>query len=293
MTEPEATRERYATIRSWRARAPIVAGQAIIILVLAVLLIATMVPIVNMLVMSLKDNGQIFARFWAAPNPYRWANYSSGWAAMSRYIVNSLVASLTAMVGIIFLSSIGGYVFARHQFPGKDFLYLVIISLMMVPGMLTLIPRFVLVTELGLVDTRWVLILPWMSGGQVFGILVCRGFFSTIPEELFEAARIDGCQEFGLYWRIAVPLSWPIMVTIAIMNLVGTYNDFLWPLLTISSPGTQVVSVGLREFTSQYGITDWGPRMAAYVIATIPLVALFAFGMRYYIQGITSGAIKA
>jgi len=90
-----------------------------------------------------------------------------------------------------------------------------------------------------------------------------------------------------------VPLSWPIMVTLAIMNLVGTYNDFLWPLLTITSPSKQVVSVGLREFTSQFGIVDWGPRMAAYTVATIPLLLLFLFGMRYYIQGVTSGAIKA
>ena len=281
------------TKRSGVAIAKILLQQGALLLLLIILLALTLIPIFNMLSMSLKDNGQIFARFWATPNPYRWQNYQYGWDAMKNYIYNSLACSVTSVAGVAFLASISGYVFARHSFPGREFLYLVILSLMMIPGMLTLIPSFVLVNDMGLVDSRWALILPWTSGGQVFGILVCRGFFSTLPQELFDAGRIDGCHEFDLYWRVALPLSWPIMVTISIMHLVGTYNDFLWPLLVISSPEIQVVSVGLREFTSQFGITDWGPRMAAYTVATIPLVILFLFGMRYYIQGITSGAIKA
>jgi ABC-type glycerol-3-phosphate transport system permease component len=279
--------------KSTAALARIGLQQGTLIFLLVLLLLLTLVPILNMLTMSLKDNGQIFARFWAFPNPYRWQNYTTGWLAMRDYIFNSLVAAISSVLSVALLASISGYVFARHEFPGKEFLYMVILSLMMIPGMLTLIPSFVLITDLGLVDTRWALILPWTSGGQVFGILVCRGFFSTLPQELFDAGKMDGCHEFDLYWRMALPLSWPIVVTISIMHLVGTYNDFLWPLLVISSPEIQVVSVGLREFTSQFGIIDWGPRMAAYTVATIPLILLFLFGMRYYIRGLTSGAIKA
>jgi len=159
--------------------------------------------------------------------------------------------------------------------------------------MLTLFPSFMLMYQFGLLDTRWALIFPWISGGQVFGILICRGHFASLPQELFEAARMDGAEEFAAFWQIAIPLSWPILVTLAMMNLVGTYNDFIWPLIIISTPSKQVVSVGLREFMSQFGISDMGPQMASYVIATIPLLVLFVFGMRYYIQGITSGAIKA
>jgi multiple sugar transport system permease protein len=293
MTADETSSINRHVRRSTAATARIALGQGVLLFVLAALLIVTFIPIINMLTMSLKDNGQIFARFWAFPNPFRWQNYRAGWDAMIGYITNSLVVSIVSVVGVAFLASISGYVFARHDFPGKEPLYLIILSLMMIPGMLTLIPSFVLVHDLGLVNTRWALILPWTSGGQVFAILVCRGFFSTLPQELFDAGKIDGCHEVQLYWKIALPLSWPIMVTISIMHLVGSYNDFMWPLLVISSPEIQVVSVGLREFTSQFGITDWGPRMAAYTIATIPLVLLFLFGMRYYIQGITSGAIKA
>ena len=268
-------------------------NQALIIGILIVLLVLTFIPIVLMVFLSLKDNGQIFGRFWALPNPVRWANYPAGFAAMANYIKNSLVYSIVSVVGVGFLASLTGYVFARHRFPFKEALYLAVLALLMIPGILTLIPQFVLVKNLGIINTPWALILPWTAGGQVFGILLCRTFFANLPQELFDSGKIDGANEFQLYSRIAVPLSWPIIVTVAIMHLVATYNDFIWPLLTISSSRLQVVSVGLTEFTSQYGVTDWGPRMAAYTVATIPLVILFVFGMRYYIQGITSGAVKA
>jgi ABC-type glycerol-3-phosphate transport system permease component len=157
------------------------------------------------------------------------------------------------------------------------------LSLLMIPGVLTLI-LLVLVKQLGLLNTPWALILPWTSGGQVFGTLLCRTFFATLPQELFDSGRIDGASESQLYARIAVPLSWPILVTVAITHLVATYNDFIWPLLTINSPELQVVSVGLTEFTSQYGIVD-RPRM----VATIPSWSYSHFGMRYYVRGVTAG----
>jgi ABC-type glycerol-3-phosphate transport system permease component len=267
--------------------------QFLILISLLVLLALTLVPILLMLFFSLKDNGQIYGRFWDFPSPVRWENYSSGLSVMSSYIANTLTYSSISVVGVVFLSSLSGYVFARHRFPLKEPIYLLILALLMIPGVLTLIPQFVWVKQLGLLNTPWAVILPWTAGGQVFGILLCRSFFSTLPQELFDAGRIDGATEFQLYYKIAVPLSWPIIVTLAILHLVGTYNDFIWPLLTISNSKMQVVSVGLTQFTSQFGVTDWGPRMAAYAVATLPLLVLFMFGMRYYIRGITSGAVKA
>lgn len=250
------------------------------IVVLLILLALTMVPVINMVIQSLDGKGPIYMRFWI--------NYSDGWRAMKRYIGNSLIVSVSAMVGVIFFSSLSGYVFARHKFPGKEFLYLMIISLLMIPSIFTLIPSFMIIVDLNLIDTRSALILPWISSGQVFGILVCRSYFEGLPEEVFEAARIDGANDLILYARIAVPISWPVLATVAIMNLLNTYNDFLWPLLVIRSEAKQVVSVGLR-----YVASDWGSRMAAYMVATIPLILMFTFGMRYFIKGITSGALKA
>ncbi len=278
--------------RPGRARWKPVLNQTGLILVLGVLLVFSFVTIVLMVFLSLKDNGQIYGRFWSPPDPIIWENYRTSWETMRRYVFNSLIYSLASVVGVVFLSSLSGYVFARHYFPGKEGIYLMILALLMVPGILTLIPAFVLVRDLGLLNTPWALILPWTAGGQVFGILLCRTFFATLPQDLFDAAKIDGAGEIEQYRRIALPLSWPIMVTLAIMHLVSTYNDFIWPLLTISDPSIQVVTVGLTQFTTEFGIINWGPRMAAYAISSLPLVILFTFGMRYYVRGLTSGALK-
>ncbi len=269
-----------------------VLNQTLLIVTLAVLLALSFITIILMVFLSLKDNGQIYGRFWNPPDPIIWENYRTGWESMRRYVLNSLLYSFASVVGVVFLSSLSGYVFARHKFPGKEAIYLMILALLMVPGILTLIPAFVLVRDLGLLDTPWALILPWTAGGQVFGILLCRSFFATLPQDLFDAAKIDGAGEIEQYRRIALPLSWPILVTLAIMHLVSTYNDFIWPLLTISDPSIQVVTVGLTQFTTEFGIVNWGPRMAAYAVSSLPLVILFTFGMRYYVRGLTSGALK-
>lgn len=267
-------------------------GQSLLILVLTILLALSFLTIALMIFLSLKDNGQIYGRFWSLPDPVRWENYSDGWFTMRRYIFNSLWYSLVSVIMVVFLSSISGYVFARHKFPGKELIYVAILALLMVPGILTLIPSFVLIKELGLFNTPWALILPWTAGGQIFGILLCRSYFATLPQELFDAAKIDGASELEQYRRIALPLSWPILVTLSIMQLVGNYNDFIWPLLTIADQDIQVVTVGLTQFRNEFGTINWGPRMAAYAVSSLPLVILFAFGMRYYVRGLTSGAVK-
>jgi multiple sugar transport system permease protein len=268
------------------------AGQTALILILTVILALSFLTIALMIFLSLKDNGQIYGRFWSLPDPVRWENYRDGWVTMRRYIFNSLWYSMVSVVIVVFLSSISGYVFARHKFPGKEAIYVIILALLMIPGILTLIPAFVLVKQLGLFNTPWALILPWSAGGQVFGILLCRTYFATLPQELFDAAKVDGASELEQYFRIALPLSWPILVTLAIMHLVGSYNDFIWPLLTISDQNIQVVTVGLTQFRDEFGTVTWGPRMAAYAVSSLPLVILFAFGMRYYVRGLTSGAVK-
>jgi ABC-type glycerol-3-phosphate transport system permease component len=260
---------------------------------LALILGLTLVPIVLMVILSLKDNGQIYARFWALPQPVRWENYVVGFLGIWRFALNSLITVGASTLITVVLSALAGFVFARHRFPGKETIYTAILALLMIPPILTLIPAFVLVHELGLVNTYWALILPWASGGQVFGILLCRSYFATISEEFFEAARIDGASELQALWHVAVPLSRSILVTLAIMRLITTYNNFIWPLVVITDLSRQVVSVGLTQFTSNAGMTDLGPQMAAYVYATIPILVIFLLGMRYYIQGLVAGGLKA
>ena len=262
-------------------------------LLLALLLFLTFVPIIYLIIMSLKDNGQIYGRFWAMPNPYRWTNFSMGLRVIWRPMLNSVLTTTTSTMGTLLFASMSGYVFARHRFPGKEFIYTAILSLLMIPPILTLIPAYVLINNLGMQNTYWALILPWTSGGQVFALLLCRSFFATLPEEFFDAARIDGASEFQSFSRIAAPLSVPILVTVAVVRLVTTYNQFMWPLVVISSPTMQVVAVALTQFTSELGVTDIGPQMAAYILAAVPLIVLFSLGMKQYVQGITAGGLKA
>ncbi|MGB9681389.1 MAG: carbohydrate ABC transporter permease, partial [bacterium] len=135
--------------------------------------------------------------------------------------------------------------------------------------------------------------LPYISGGQVFGIFILRSFIASLPEELFESARVDGASTLQTFFSIAIPLSKPILVTVAIMNILGTWNDYVWPLVTIPDGRLWTITVGIVSFSSQYGgLEMWGPMFAGYVIASIPLIILFFFTMRYFIAGLTSGALK-
>ena len=263
-------------------------NQTIILAILSVLLFLTFIPIFYLVFLALKDNGQIYGRFWAMPNPIRWENFTLGLKVITRPILNSVYASSTATLGNIVFAGLSGYAFARHNFPGKEIIYTAILMLLMIPPILMLIPEFVLMGSLGLLNTLWAVIFPWMAGGQVFSLLLFRTFFASLPEDYFDAARIDGASELRVFWHIAVPLSKPIIITVAIIRLVTTYNQFMRPLIMISDPNKQVVA-----FTSDIGTTDLGPQMAAYIVAAIPLIIFFSFGMRYYISGLTSGGIRA
>lgn len=274
---------------------------------LLVLLALSVVPFAMMIVMSLKSNAQIFAHFWDPPRPARWDFYVQAWSALYKYILNTLIVAVVTVTGVLVLSSMAGYTFGRHKFPGKELFYYLILALMMIPGVLTLIPTYALVKAIqfpavhlgpwtfgpfALLNTRWALILPYISGGQVFGILLCRGFFQSLPEELFEAARLDGASEFAIYRRLAMPLSRPILATVAIMTVLSIYNDYIWPLIVISDNSLQTFSVGVTKFAGEFNL-DYGPTLAGYVLGSLPLLLLFAVGMRQFIQGITAGALKA
>jgi multiple sugar transport system permease protein/raffinose/stachyose/melibiose transport system permease protein len=192
------------------------------------------------------------------------------------------------------VASVSVFVFARFNFPGREFLFFAVLALLMIPGVLTLVPAFLLIKSFGLLNTYWALILPYVSGGQIFAIFILRSFIASLPEELFESARLDGASTLQLFANIAVPLSKPTLVTIAIMNILGTWNDYIWPLVTIPDGRRWTISVGVVTFSNQYGgLESWGPMFAGFVIASMPLIILFLFTMRYFIAGLTSGAIKA
>jgi ABC-type glycerol-3-phosphate transport system permease component len=256
------------------------------------LLFFTFYPFLFLLMTSLKDNDQFFHRFWSLPAPPRWENYRDAWDAIKHYILNSVVVSSASVVGVLAVASLAAYVFARHRFPGSTFLFYAILALLMFPGVLTLISAFVWMKDLRLLNTRWALILPYIAGGQVFAIFVLRSFIAALPEDLFEAARLDGASEFQIFARVAMPLCKSILGTLAIMNLIGTWNDYIWPLIVLSDDAKKTLSIGLSFFQGAYN-TTYGPLMAGYVIASLPLLVLFLFTMRHFMRGLMSGAIKA
>jgi ABC-type glycerol-3-phosphate transport system permease component len=248
-------------------------------------------PFIITLFISFKSNPQFNRDPFLPTFPLYPENYADAWRVVAKYIVNSIVVSGVSVIGMVCLAALAAWAFARYPFPGREIFFYLILVLLMIPGELTLIPSFLLVKDLGLLNTRWVLILPYIAGGQVFAIFILRAFFQGLPEEMFEAARIDGANELQILARIGIPLSQSILGVVAIMHVLGTWNDLVWPLVTMSSDKLMTLTIGLYAFrTAWYSI--WGPLMAGYIIASIPLIILFAFTSRLFVEGLSSGAIK-
>jgi ABC-type glycerol-3-phosphate transport system permease component len=262
------------------------------IAVLVAFVALTLYPLAFMVITSLKDLAQYNEQFWLPVWPLHLENYTAAWAAVAPYMLNSVIVTGASATGVVVLSCFAAYAFARFAFPGRELCYYLVIFLLMIPAVLTLVPSFLLVKSLGLMNTRWALILPYIAGGQVLAIFIMRAFFAGLPEELFEAARIDGAGEIGAFWRIAIPLTRPILVTIAIIQVLGTWNDYVWPFLVVQDDSLKTLVVGLVLFQTRF-YTYWGPLMAGYTLASIPLLLLFFVGMRYFIEGLTSGALRA
>lgn len=267
--------------------------QSLMSAIAVIFVLLAFIPIFLMLFLSLKNQAQFYGNLWAIPNPPQWSNYSQAWSQMIGNMVNSVV-TVTAGTGlIVLLSAMSGYVFARLEFPMKGFLFMLMLALMMVPGVLTLTPSFKQIQRFGMKNTWWALWLPWASGGQVMGMYLCRTFIAGQPAAVFESARIDGATEFKAFYLIAVPLAKPILATLVVMNMISLYSDFIWPLLVIDSNSKQVISVAIQTYSSSQGTSNYGAMMAGFVIATVPLLLMFSVSSRLYIEGITSGAVKA
>lgn len=259
--------------------------------VLLILVVLTLYPVFLMVITSVKDNTEFYQDFlWIVP-PLHFSNYAVAWQQVSPYILNSVIVTGVTVVAVVIFSSLAAYAFARMRFVGKEVLYYLVIALLMLPGVLTLVPQFILVKNFGLLDSWWALILPYISGGVVFAIFVLRSFFSTLPDELFEAAYIDGASELQVFWRLGLPLIRPAVGTVAILQILGTWNDYIWPSVVLLSNQLFTMPLGLVAFQGQH-TTDWGPLMAGYTLASIPIVVLFAVTTRAFIAGLTQGGLK-
>lgn len=256
--------------------------------------ITMIVPYVWMLSTSLKDPGEIFIYppQWI-PSYIRWANYSEALTVLpfGTWYFNTTYITLMGTFGQVLSASVVGYAFARLRAPGRDFLFVALISTMLLPEQVTMIPVFLIFKQLDWVDTWAPLIVPAFLGGGAFNIFLCRQFFLTLPLELDDAARIDGCGTLGIYWRIILPLSKPVLAAVTVFSVVSRWNDFLHPVIYLHTQTKYVVSIGLRLFRD-YDATSWHWLMAASVVTMLPCLIVFFFAQKLFVQGIATTGIK-
>jgi len=262
------------------------------IVVLAALLFLTLFPLYFMLVSSVKTNFQLQTNYFGFPAEPHFEFYADTFAKIKTYMINSMFISGMSAVGVCLIACLSAFMFARYRFPGKPLLYGVLVAFLMIPGILTLVPQFVLVKDLGLINTPWAAILPYIAVGQLVTIIVLRTFIEEIPSELFESIRIDGGSEARAFFHIALPFSKQIILSMALINVLTTWNDFFWPLLVLPDQERMTVTVGLYRFMDQQQIL-YGQVFSGMTLSSIPLMLLFGFTMKYFVQGMTSGAIKA
>ncbi len=250
-------------------------------------------PLLWMILSSLKPLSELLAnpyRLW--PDTFRWANYREALTATPflLHVVNTLILCTGRTIGTLFSCSLAAYAFARLRWTGRDLLFGLMIATMLLPWHVTMIPRFLLLRELGLYNSLAALIVPSFFG-HAFSIFLLRQFFLSVPEELSEAARIDGLSEAGIFWRIVLPLSRPALVTVALFQFVGAWNDFSGPLLYLNDPAKFPVSYALEQFVSSY--TDQTHLLlAAAVMVCAPIAMLFLVAQRYFIEGVATTGIK-
>lgn len=253
----------------------------------------TVFPFYWMLVTSLKSNTEVMASpptFW--PKALQWANYGSAWASapFGRYFLNTVIVSVCQVVGVLVVASLAAYAFARMEFHGKNAVFTVFLATLMIPGEVTLIPNFVIVTKwLGWYDTYQAQVVPFL--GSVFAIFLLRQFFMTIPKDLEDAAVMDGCGQLRFLWSIVVPLSRPALITVGLLNFLAAWNAFLWPLLVTRGAAMRPIQVGLSAFSTDGG-TRYAELMAASTFVILPTAVIYLIAQRYFVEGITRTGLK-
>jgi multiple sugar transport system permease protein len=205
------------------------------------------------------------------------------------WMINSLVVALAITVFHIFFDTLAGYAFAKKQFPGKNLFFVLILSTLMIPIHVTFIPLYIISRGLGLIDSLWALILPGTA--WVFGIFLMRQYIQTLPSELIDAARIDGCSEFGVFRHVILPLSVPAMAALAIFTFVHAWNDFLWPVIALNKPQNYTLTVGVANLQGEF-MTDWGIIFSGAALAALPMIIFFLLFQKYFLEGVRMGALK-
>lgn len=277
------------TARRWRR----LVGSFAWYIVLTAIGLVLVAPLLWLISTSLKEPSAIFTLppRWI-PSPIRWQNYPEALTAQpfGRFFLNTVIITGLATLGTVLTASMAAYGFARLRFPLRSFWFGVVISTLMLPSIVTLIPTFILFSTLKWTDTFLPLIVPYWFGGGAFNVFLLRQFFLTIPLELDEAARIDGASNYRIYWQIILPLAKPALATVIIFSIIAHWNEFVLPLIYLHSTKNWTMAIGLQGFSDLYS-TQWNWLMAASTVMVLPLVVLFFSAQRYYLEGIQMSGI--
>jgi multiple sugar transport system permease protein len=253
--------------------------------------ILVVVPFLWMFTTSLLSRAETYTNTSLLPISWHWENYVRAWdaAPFGQYYLNSIIMSAGIVSGHLLLDGLAAYAFARLRFPLKNAIFVVLLAALLVPTFVTVIPAYSLVASFHWIDSYAGLIVPRLA--DVFGIILLRQYFSSIPLELEEAARIDGCSRAGVFFRIVVPLARPAFATLAIFSFLFAWNDFLWPLLVTNTDQFRTIQIGLSAFQGRYG-TSWNYLMAGTLTATVPSLIVFMIFQRALVRGIATSGLK-
>jgi multiple sugar transport system permease protein len=258
--------------------------------------LAMLYPLLWMLASSFKPEDEIFGNASLWPSSFSLASYWRGWSGLQvsfgRFFLNSLIISVLSVIGNVLSCSLAAYAVARLQFRGRGFWFALMLGTLMLPYHVTLIPQYILFLGLGWIDTFLPLVVPKFLAVDAFFIFLLVQFFRTLPRELDEAAEIDGCGAFGIYWRIILPLSLPALATAAVFTFIFTWDDFFGPLVYLNDMNSYTVQLGLRSFVDSTGKSDWGALFAMSTVTLLPVFAFFVFFQRLLIQGIATTGLK-
>jgi raffinose/stachyose/melibiose transport system permease protein len=269
------------------------AGPLLQYVVAGLVALLVLVPLLATALNGFKPNAELMLRPFALPEVWIWTNYTSVLQsnAFWRMMLNSVLVMAATAVGVMTLASMPAYVFSRMRFPGRELLFNFFTLGLLFPIAVAILPLYITLRQLSLIDSLWGIILPQIAFGLPGNILILRGFFSSIPQELDEAAAIDGCSPVGYYWRILLPLMRPALAAVAVLTMVASWNNFFLPLLVLNSEQLYTLPLGIQQFQGQFG-TDWGRVLAFVTLALVPTIGFYLLAERQIVAGLTAGAVK-
>lgn len=269
-------------------------GDNLLFLFMLVLTVIWLLPFFSALLTSVRTQDEISLNgFWRIPSSVTFENFTEAWTRgnVSRYVGNSFLITLPSLLATLFLSSLAAFALARYRFRGSTALYFMFVAGTLLPFQILLLPVFRLSNALGIYNTHWSLIIIHTAFQMAFCTFVLRNFMRTVPGDILDAARVDGCSEFRIYWQIMLPMSLPSLAALATLEFTWIFNDYLWAIILIQSDSLKPVTAGLATLQGQF-TTNWPVITAGSLIAIVPTVIVFAFLQRYFIQGLTLGSGK-